>query len=173
MNEDNSSEEYLYEDTLDVDDDIYYNNDDTYIDDDIVLPSNFEDMDIDRLTKSLNDILSSLTNKEQCSSEEIEKIKEKYVAICEENDSIIIKSPLLKELMNIIDNYFQNTHDVINENYENELKTYEKLSGEYDNWVRIGFENSCIVRDLKTKLFECEENLKKYIFQTEGFKLNF
>ena len=156
MEYDNMHDDFICENMLD---DVYY---DTY--DDIVLPSNFEDIDIDNITKNMNKILSSLTNKEQCSLEEIKKIKQEYNSIYEENKSIIEKTPLLQDMIKMIDKHFYNKNNIITTDYENELKNYQKLLREYDLRLLLNdkFHANHILDKFEVALFECGENLKVY-----------
>ena len=175
MEYDNMHDDFICENMLDCVDDAYY---DTY--DDIVLPSNFEDIDIDNITKNMNKILSSLTDKE-CSSEEIKKIKRDYISIYEENKSIIEKTPLLKDMIKMIDKHFCNKNNIITNNYENELKNYQQLLREYDLRMYINRQtltkNNDVINKFELELFECQENLKRYSdnmsnnFESELFDL--
>ncbi len=176
--DDNNDSDNIYDEIND--DDFNYYDDECYDADDTFIVSDLEEIEVDKLTRLMNEYFVLLNDfieeiKEDCSLKEyfkerneiINKIKDNFTLLCssENNQYIIENSVFLKELKQIIVKTIEDKEikllaqkaDVVLDRYEHKLRNYEVKLQIYERQKKNNSASPSVLNKLRQDLEECEK----------------
>ncbi len=182
-NSDNTNGDYDENDNyLEInDEDFNYDNDNIYNVDNTFIVSDLEEFEVDKLTKQMNEFFIPLNDfievlKEDCSLKEyfkerneiINKIKQNFTLLCEDNQYVIENSLFLKGLKQVIIESIEDKEiklleqksNVVLDRYENKLRNYEVKLQIYERQKKNNTASPSVLNKLKEDL----EHYEKKIF---------